>query len=140
MITSYALATLNAVLNSSALCCVTLGYRAVRAGDIPRHRRYMLGAFVLSLIFLVSYATRMLIFGDQHFAGHGPVRLVYFAILISHVLLAAAVAPVVLYTVVLGLRDQRERHRKIAPRVLPVWAYVLVTGVVVYLLLFHYPA
>lgn len=136
--TSYGLATLNALLNSAALVCVLLGYRAVRARRLDEHRRYMLSAFGLSLVFLASYLTRMLMFGDKHFPGHGAVRVVYFAILISHVLLALTVAPAVLYTVVLGQRDQRERHRKIARRVLPVWSYVLVTGVLVYLLLFHY--
>jgi uncharacterized membrane protein YozB (DUF420 family) len=137
VITNYALATLNAVLNATALVCVVLGARAIAKRDIDRHKRFMLSAFVLSLLFLASYGTRIALFGDQHFGGTGALRYFYFAVLISHVVLAVVIAPAVLYTVIVGLRDRRVQHKRIAPKVLPVWQYVLATGVLVYLLLYH---
>ena len=140
MITAYGLATLNAVLNSAALLCVLLGYRAVRGRRIEAHRRFMLTAFGLSVMFLASYLTRMAMFGDKHFPGQGVARHAYLALLVSHVLLAVLVAPGVAYTLWLGLRGQIERHRRIAPRVLPVWLYVLATGVLVYLILYQLAA
>ncbi len=138
MITSYNLATLNALLNAAAFTCVFLGYRAIRARDFQTHKRFMLTAFTLSAIFLTSYLTRIALFGNTPFPGTGLARSAYFALLISHVGLALVIAPAVIYLVVLGLRDQRERHRKIAPKVLPVWMYVLATGVLVYLVLYHF--
>jgi putative membrane protein len=139
VITSYALATLNALLNTLAATFVVLGYRAIRDKRVADHRRHMLSAFALSCVFLVSYLTRIYLFGDTHFVGTGAVRYAYFALLISHVVLALLIAPGVLYTVVLGLRGKVEAHRRVAPKVLPVWLYVLVTGVLVYLFLHHYP-
>jgi putative membrane protein len=139
MITSYSLATLNALLNSAALLCVLLGVRAIRRRELQVHKRFMLAAFSISLIFLSSYITRMVLFGDTRFMGEGALRYAYFALLISHVLLAIIIAPGVLYTVWLGVRDERARHKRWAPKVLPVWIYVLVTGVLVYLVLHHWP-
>lgn len=138
MITNYGLATLNAVLNGTALVCVICGAIAIYRRRIAVHKRWMLGAFVLSLVFLASYVTRMIMFGDTHFQGSGATRYVYFALLISHVGLALIIAPFVLFTVILGLQDKRGRHKKLAPRVLPVWMYVLATGVLVYLALHHW--
>ena len=135
MITSYGLATLNALLNSVALLCVLLGVRAIKARKIVVHKRFMLGAFVLSLIFLTSYISRMVMFGDTKYLGEGALRSVYFFVLISHVILAVAIAPFVLYTVWLGLSKHYIRHKRLAPKVVPVWLYVLATGVLVYLML-----
>lgn len=140
MITGYALATFNAVVNTLAFSSVLLGYFAVRDKRVADHKRHMLRAFVLSVIFLASYLTRIALFGDTHFLGQGAVRYFYFALLISHVLLALLIAPAVAYTVFQGWRGNIERHRKVAPKVLPVWLYVLATGVLVYLFLYHYPA
>jgi putative membrane protein len=140
MISNYGLATLNAVLNSTALLFMLLGFAAIKKKDIALHRRHMLTAFVLSLIFLASYGTRIVLYGDTKFLAEGPVRYVYFFILITHVVLAILIAPAVLYTVTLGLRGNVERHKRIAPKVLPVWGYVLATGVLVYLFLHHFPA
>lgn len=139
MITSYGLATLNAVLNTAALICVLLGYAAVRRRKLVTHKRFMLSAFVLSLIFLTSYLTRIAMFGDTKFPGQGISRPIYFFVLISHVLLAISIAPAVLYTVILGLKKKYATHKKWAPKVLPVWIYVLATGVLVYLMLHHWP-
>ena len=138
MITNYGLATLNAVLNATALTCVLLGARAIQQRQIERHKRLMLSAFIISIVFLSSYLTRMWLFGDTHFPGTGPIRYFYFFLLISHVGLAVLIAPAVIYTVVLGVKDRRDKHRRIAPKVLPVWIYVLATGVLVYLFLHHW--
>ncbi len=137
MITGYALATLNALLNSCAALFMVLGYRAIKRKDKARHKRMMLAAFTASCLFLASYLTRMVLFGDTRFEGQGAIRYVYFVILISHVLLATAVAPMVIGTVVLGLRDRVATHRKLARWTFPIWAYVSVTGVVVYLMLYQ---
>lgn len=138
MITNYGLATWNASLNATALICVLLGYRAITRGQIDVHKRWMLTAFCISVVFLITYLTRMFLFGDTHFPGEGAIRYFYFFLLISHVGLAVLIAPAVIYTVVLGLKDRRDKHRRIAPKVLPVWIYVLATGVLVYLFLHHW--
>jgi putative membrane protein len=138
VITNYGLATLNASLNATALVCVLLGARAIYRKQFDVHKRFMLAAFCISILFLASYGTRIVMFGDTHFPGTGSSRYVYFFLLISHVGLAVLIAPFVLYTVILGLRDQRARHLRIAPKVLPVWIYVLATGVLVYLFLHHW--
>lgn len=140
MITNYGLATLNALLNATALACVLVGARAIARREIAVHKRAMLTAFVISAVFLASYLTRIFLFGDTHFAGQGAVRYLYFFLLISHVGLALLIAPAVIWTVVLGVKDQRDKHKRIAPKVLPVWIYVLATGVIVYLFLHHWPA
>jgi putative membrane protein len=138
VITNYGLATLNAVLNATALACVLLGARAIQQRQIERHKSLMLSAFVISCVFLSSYLTRMWLFGDTHFPGEGAIRYFYFFLLISHVGLAVLIAPAVIYTVVLGVKDRRDKHKRIAPKVLPVWIYVLATGVLVYLFLHHW--
>ena len=137
MITGYGLATLNALLNSCAAVFMTLGYRAIKRQDRERHKRMMLGAFVASGLFLTSYLTRIVMFGNTPFEGEGAVRYVYFAILIPHVLLAMAVAPMVITSVVLGLRGKLETHKKVTRWTFPIWAYVSVTGVMVYLMLYQ---
>lgn len=140
MITGFHLATLNALINTAAFACVLFGYRAIRAGRVETHKRCMLGAFGLSGLFLASYLTRIYLFGDQRYTGTGFGRYAYLTLLASHVLLALMVAPAVVYTVVLGLRDERAKHKRIAPKVLPVWLYVLATGVLVYLILYQFTA
>lgn len=131
------LAALNACLNGTSAVLMTLAFRAVKRGDVERHKKLMLSAVGVSAVFLTSYVTRMAIAGDTHFQGEGVIRYVYFAILITHVLLAMVVVPLVLRTVYLGLKDQRPKHRKIAKYAFPVWLYVSVTGVVVYLMLYQ---
>jgi len=138
MITGYLLASLNAILNSLSAVLMLFGYRAIRRKDITTHKRFMLGAFTSSALFLTSYLTRIFMFGDTKFMGQGAVRYVYFSILISHVLLAIVVAPGVIYVLTKGLRDEREQHRRAAKKVLPIWAYVSVTGVLVYLFLYQW--
>lgn len=138
MLSGFALASINATLNSAAFVLMTLGWLAIKRGQRERHKRLMLSAFVASCLFLTSYLTRIALYGDTHFKGEGPMRMLYFAILISHVLLAIAVAPMVLVTLNRGLKDRIEKHRAIAKRTLPIWAYVSVTGVIVYVMLYHW--
>jgi len=137
MITGYLLATLNASLNGCSALFMSLGYRAIRRKERERHKRMMLAAFASSCLFLMSYFTRIFMFGDTRFGGEGAIRVVYFTVLISHVLLATAVAPMVITTLLFGLRGRLASHRKLARWTLPIWAYVSVTGVFVYLMLYQ---
>lgn len=137
MITGYLLATLNACFNTAAATLMLLGFRAIKRGERTRHRALMLGAFGASCLFLASYLTRILLFGDTPFGGEGWARALYLVLLASHVVLALAAAPMVIATLALGLRGEYARHKKLARRTLPIWAYVSVTGVIVYLVLYH---
>ena len=130
------LPTLNASLN--ALCTVLLlvAYMHIRGGRIEQHRRTMLAAFATSVLFLISYVTYHAQAGSKPFPGTGLLRTVYFAILIPHVILAAAVVPLALLTLRRGLRRDDARHRAIARWTLPIWLFVSVTGVIVYVMLY----
>ena len=139
MITGYNLATLNALFNTTAFVCMAGGYLAIKRGERERHKKFMLAAFTASCLFLSSYLTRIFLFGDTKFGGTGALRVFYLALLASHVVLALAAAPMVLSTLTLGLRSKLEKHRRWAKVTLPIWAYVSVTGVVVYLFLYHGP-
>jgi putative membrane protein len=135
------LATLNACLNATSALFLLLGRRAIRRMEIDRHRRLMISAAVTSAVFLVSYLTYHATAGSVRFTGQGAVRPLYFAILVSHTLLAVAVLPMALRTLYLGLKRRDDRHRKIARWTYPVWLYVSVTGVVVYVMLYRlYPS
>ncbi len=131
------LATVNACLNATSALFLLLGHRAVRRFEIDRHRRLMVAAAVTSAVFLVSYVTYHAKAGSRHFGGQGLIRPVYFAILISHTILAAAVVPLALRTLYLGWKRRDDRHRRIARWTYPIWLYVSVTGVVVYLMLYR---
>jgi putative membrane protein len=130
------LPTLNASLN--ALCTVLLivAYVHIRGGRIEQHRRTMLAAFATSVLFLISYVTYHAQVGSKPYPGTGLLRTVYFSILIPHVILAAAVVPLALLTLRRGLRRDDVRHRAIARWTLPIWLFVSVTGVIVYLMLY----
>ena len=131
---------LNATLNAASALCLLLGWFAVRSGRIERHRAWMLTAAATSTLFLVFYLGYHAKVGSVRFTGQGPVRKVYFAILISHTILAAVIVPFVLRTLYLGLKRIDDRHRRIARWTLPLWLYVSVTGVVVYWMLYRlYP-
>lgn len=134
------LATLNACLNAASGLLLVLGHRAIRRFEIDRHRRLMIAAAATSAVFLVSYLTYHAKVGSVHFSGQGAIRAVYFTILISHTILAAAVLPLALRTLFLGLKRRDEKHRRIARWTYPLWLYVSVTGVVVYVMLYRlYP-
>jgi uncharacterized membrane protein YozB (DUF420 family) len=131
------LPTLNAALNATSGVLLFSGWLLVRRGRIEAHRRCMLGAFTASCLFLVSYVVYHAQAGSRPFSGDGAIRAVYFAILITHVLLAAAIVPLALVTLARALRGDYARHRRIARWTYPVWMYVSVTGVVIYLMLYH---
>jgi uncharacterized membrane protein YozB (DUF420 family) len=131
------LAALNALLNSLSAVLLFLAWRTIRGGDELRHRKLMLSATAVSAAFLVSYLTRLSLYGNTVYTGEGTVRTLYFALLVSHVILAAALVPLVLTTLALALRGRRERHRRIARFTWPVWMYVSVTGVLIYLMLYQ---
>jgi uncharacterized membrane protein YozB (DUF420 family) len=131
------LPALNATLNSCVAVLLLLARPAIRAGNEARHRALMLAASALSVVFLVSYLTYHYQHGSTPFTGEGPVRTLYFTILISHTILAAVVAPLVITTVSLALRGHRKRHRRLARFTWPMWLYVSITGVLIYLMLYQ---
>lgn len=127
----------NATLNGTSALLVVLGWRAIRAGERERHRAFMLAAFGASVLFLVAYLTRVALTGTHAFPGGGALRAVYLVILASHTVLAAAAAPMVLRTLFLGVKARFPDHRRLARFTLPIWLYVSVTGVAVYVMLYH---
>ena len=131
------LAPLNALLNATAGLLLFLGWRAIKRGDREVHRRFMVGAVSVSAVFLLSYLTRVALTGTHRFPGEGPLRWLYLAILVSHTILAVAVAPMALRSLALGWTGRIERHRRLARITFPAWLYVSVTGVVVYLMLYQ---
>lgn len=135
------LPTLNACLNATSALLLVLGFYFIRQRNIQAHRACMGGAFLVSILFLVSYLIYHYHAGATHFTGQGMVRLAYFIILISHTVLAALVPFLAVITLLLALRGQYNKHRRIARWTLPIWLYVSVTGVIVYLMLYHlYPS
>ena len=130
------LPAVNAVLNGAAAAFLIAGYLLIRRGRATPHKRCMLAALATSALFLVSYVVYHLNAGSRPFAGQGAIRVVYFAILITHVILAAAILPLALITASRGLKGQYDRHVRIARWTLPIWLYVSVTGVVIYLMLY----
>ena len=131
------LPALNAALNSCVAILLLLARPAILAGNENRHRALMLAATTLSAIFLISYLTYHYNYGSTPFTGLGLVRILYFTILISHTILAAMVAPLVIVTVTLALRGHHKRHRRLARFTWPMWLYVSVTGVLIYLMLYQ---
>ena len=131
------LPALNASLNALASLFLLAGYVFVRQRKIGAHRACMLGALATSALFLTSYLIYHYNVGSRPFTGTGAIRLVYFAILISHVLLAIAIVPMVLVTVSRALTRRFDRHRRIARITWPLWMYVSVTGVIVYVMLYR---
>lgn len=131
------LPALNATLNGTAALLLMAGYVLIRTGRQEAHKRCMLGALAASVLFLVSYVIYHASTGSRAFTGTGPVRIVYFTILITHVVLAVAIVPLALITANRGLRARFDRHIRIARWTLPIWLYVSVTGVVIYLMLYQ---
>lgn len=131
------LASLNAVLNAAATLCLGAGFWFVRTGRLEWHRRSMLAAFGLSCMFLVTYLLHHARAGSVPFTGRGPIRAVYFALLVPHIVLAAGVVPLALTTIYRGWTGRVPEHKRIARRTLPLWLYVSVSGVLLYLMLYH---
>lgn len=127
----------NATLNSVGTLLLIVGWFAIRGGNPRLHRACMLSAFGISALFLVSYLVYHAAHGSTPFQGQGAVRVVYFVILISHIVLAATVPVLAVITVVLALRENFDGHRRIARWTWPIWLYVSVTGVTVYVMLYR---
>ncbi len=131
------LPTVNAFLNATAAVLLVWGYWLIRHKRIETHRKVMTAAFVTSCLFLVCYLIYHAQVGSKHFEHTGPIRTVYLTILATHTVLAAAVPILAIITLRRGLAAKYDCHRKIARWTLPIWLYVSVTGVVVYLMLYH---
>jgi uncharacterized membrane protein YozB (DUF420 family) len=129
--------TLNAALNLTSAVLLTTGYLAIRRRRITVHRRCMLAAVSTSILFLISYLLYHAEAGTTRFAGEGGIRTIYLTILLTHTVLAVVIVPLVVITLVRAFRGRFEHHRRIARITLPTWLYVSVTGVVVYIMLYH---
>ncbi|MCY7411342.1 MAG: DUF420 domain-containing protein [Chitinophagales bacterium] len=132
------LPALNASFNFTTAILLCAGYYFIRNKKWRSHRLCMITAFVLSSFFLISYVIYHTLATETHYGGQGIIRNIYFLILITHIILAAAIVPLVLITITRALRERFDRHKKIARWTLPLWLYVAVTGVVVYLMLKPY--
>ena len=125
----------NAVLNATAATLLVLGLAAIKSGRRELHKRLMVSAFAASAVFLVGYVLYHYAHGDTRYQGEGAVRIVYFAVLITHVLLSIVMLPMILGTFYLAARERFATHKKLARWTLPIWLYVSVTGVVIYFML-----
>jgi len=137
MIPISALPTVNAILNSLSAVLLIAGYIFIRRKNVSAHRTCMMAAMGASAIFLISYLTYHYHHGSTRFAGQSMARAIYFAVLISHTILAAVVLPMALTTFYRAMKKQFARHAAIARWTFPVWLYVSITGVIVYLMLYH---
>ena len=137
MIPLHWLPTINACFNMLAVCFLVTGFFMIRNTNVRAHRACMLLALCSSTLFLIGYLTYHFQAGTTRFEGEGWIRPVYFAILLTHTVLAIAIVPMVLVTLTRALRERFDAHKRLARWTLPVWLYVSVTGVVVYLLLYR---
>ena len=135
--TLHDLPALNATLNAASAVLLATGFVLIRAGRREAHKRAMVAALVCSTLFLTSYLVYHAQVGSVRFRGQGALRPVYFAILLSHTVLAVTVVPLALVTLVQALRTRFDRRRRIARIALPIWGYVSVTGVIVYWMLYR---
>jgi uncharacterized membrane protein YozB (DUF420 family) len=132
---------LNAALNFTSFLLLLNGYRFIRRGNIVAHRNCQLSAVATSILFLCSYITYHYLHGSTRFTGPQTVRYLYLAILFTHTVLAVVIVPLVIVTLYRAARGDFARHRRIARITLPLWLYVSITGVIVYLMLYQlYPA
>jgi putative membrane protein len=129
------LPALDALLNGLAAICLVVGFFFITRRNIRAHRRSMITAFVFSSLFLVTYVINHALHGDTLYQGHGPLRTVYFSVLISHIVLCIVALPMVLITFFFSLSGRFPQHKKIARFTLPIWLYVSITGVVVFAML-----
>lgn len=132
---------LQASLNLVTLCLIGMAYYQIRQQNRTAHRKLMISALSVSLLFMISYLTYHGAVGNVKFAGEGLVRPIYFSILISHVVLAAIIVPLVLTTLTMALKGNFSVHQKVARWTFPLWVYVSISGILVYLFAFHlYPS
>lgn len=132
------LPAVHAVLNSTVALCLVIALLAVKQGNITRHKRFMTAAMALSTIFLLCYVAYHFTNEETKFGGEGGIRIVYFVLLITHILSAAVSFPLILLTYLAGWADRREAHRRLAKITFPLWLYVAVTGPICYLMLRPY--
>jgi len=132
------LPTLNAVLNAVALTLLVFGYACIRRGKVAAHRRGMISAFAVSVLFLTSYVTYHIVGEEKKFTGRGWIRPVYFCILIPHVILAPVVAVLACRMLYLAYRGRFDAHKRLGRFVFPIWVFVSISGVLVYLFLFQW--
>jgi uncharacterized membrane protein YozB (DUF420 family) len=132
------LPAVNATLNGISAILLVIGYVLIRQRRIAQHRRVMIAAFATSTLFLICYLIYHANVGSRPFPGQGTVRTVYLTILFSHIVLAAFVPPLALITLIRGLRARYDKHAKLARWTLPIWLYVSVTGVIVYVMLYQF--
>jgi uncharacterized membrane protein YozB (DUF420 family) len=137
LISAAQLPTLNAALNSLSAVFLVAGYYFIRSRNIHAHRACMFAAFASSTLFLFCYLIYHYQVGSVPFKGQGSIRTIYFTILLSHTALATVVVPLALITLVRALKAKFDRHQKIARWTLPIWLYVSVTGVIVYMMLYR---
>lgn len=128
---------INALLNATSAIFLIAGYRFIRRGQVQAHRNCQLSALAASVLFLTSYLTYHYFHGTTRFAGSGVARPIYFTILTSHTILAIVIVPLISITVYRAARADFQRHKRIARLTLPLWLYVSVTGVMVYLMLYQ---
>jgi uncharacterized membrane protein YozB (DUF420 family) len=136
--TVHDLPALNATLNGTSAILLAYGYWLIRNGRKQQHKRVMITAFSVSILFLISYVVYHAQVGSVHYPHTGALRAVYLTILFTHTVLAATVPVLAIITLRRGLRGKFDRHRAIARWTLPIWMYVCVTGVVVYLMLYQF--
>ncbi|MGZ3428819.1 MAG: DUF420 domain-containing protein [Polyangia bacterium] len=134
------LALCNAILNGSAALLLLGGWAAIRRGRRDVHWKLMAGAFAVSCLFLVSYITRVLVSGTHKYPGVGPWKTIYLTVLVTHMILAITVPPLALRTLFLARKRRYVEHKSIVRFTWPIWMYVSVTGVLVYVLLYHPPS
>ena len=132
------LPTVNAVLNTLATLLLAAGWVFIRRGNVRAHRAMMTAAFAVSTLFLACYLTYHYCVGHVPFTGQGLVRPIYFMILLTHILLAVTVPVLAITMFVLAARGRFEAHRRLGRIALPIWLYVSVTGVIIYLMLYHF--
>lgn len=128
---------IDATMNGASAILLLVGRGYIKRGQMAAHRAFMLAALVASSIFLGCYLYYHYHVGSVHFQGHGIWRPIYFTILISHVILAAVIVPMIIITLTRALRERFDKHRRIARLTFPLWMYVSVTGVIVYIMLYH---
>lgn len=131
----------NALLNTTSTLFLLLGYYFIRRNRKALHKRMMIAALTVSSLFLISYLIYHYNVGSVKFTAQGTVRTVYFSILLTHTVLAAAVPPLAIVTLVRALRQRFDKHKRIARWTLPIWLYVSITGVIIYIMLYRlYPS
>lgn len=132
------LPNLIASFNALAACCLTVGLIAIKRGYRRLHIGMMISATLSSALFLVTYIVKYIYSGDTHFQGEGAIKLFYILLLVSHIFLSAVVMPLILLTLWFAKKEYYEKHKKIARWTFPIWMYVSVTGILVYLILQYF--